>query len=157
VRLPPAQIVKALLDQVPRLTLTSRAFYNDVLGEYEEFTTLFGFDKARAALACAWRGGACAACLDPACRLTALRARASCQCQHHYRRVACAICERQAGPGGWNPHWAGASGQPRDTADACSLLSGAADEHGRGGRGDGNQARQARSCASWLPPAQLCP
>ena len=38
----------ALLDQVPRLSLTSRAFYNNVLGEYEEFiTTLFGFDKAR--------------------------------------------------------------------------------------------------------------
>ena len=28
-----AQIVGALLDQVPRLTLTSRAFFNDVLGE----------------------------------------------------------------------------------------------------------------------------
>ena len=41
-----AQIVAALLDQVPRLTLTSRAFFNDVLGEYEEYiTTLFGFDK----------------------------------------------------------------------------------------------------------------
>lgn len=41
------QIVAALLDQVPRLSLTSRAFYNNVLGEYEEFiTTLFGFDKA---------------------------------------------------------------------------------------------------------------
>ncbi len=59
--------MKALLDQVPRLTLTSRAFYNDVLGEYEEFiTTLFGFDKARAALAGQQRGGACAACLDSA-------------------------------------------------------------------------------------------
>ncbi|KAK9826410.1 hypothetical protein WJX81_000963 [Elliptochloris bilobata] len=40
------KIVAALLDQVPRLTLTSRAFYNNVLGEYEEYiTTLFGFDK----------------------------------------------------------------------------------------------------------------
>lgn len=40
------QIVEALLEQVPRLSLTSRAFYNDVLGEYEEYiTTLFGYDK----------------------------------------------------------------------------------------------------------------
>ena len=46
-----AQIVAALLDQVPKLTLTSRAFYNNVLGEYEEFiTTLFGFDKVRRSL-----------------------------------------------------------------------------------------------------------
>ena len=46
-----AQIVAALLDQVPKLTLTSRAFYNNVLGEYEEFiTTLFGFDKVRRGL-----------------------------------------------------------------------------------------------------------
>ena len=45
-----AQIVAALLDQVPRLTLTSRAFFNDVLGEYEQYiTTLFGFDKVRGA------------------------------------------------------------------------------------------------------------
>ena len=36
----------ALLDQVPQLSLTSRAFYNDVLGEFEEYiTTLFGYDK----------------------------------------------------------------------------------------------------------------
>lgn len=28
------------------LTLTSRAFYNDVLGTYEEYvTTMFGYDK----------------------------------------------------------------------------------------------------------------
>lgn len=40
------QIVKALLDQVPQLSLTSRAFFNDVLGEFEEYiTTLFGYDK----------------------------------------------------------------------------------------------------------------
>ena len=40
------QIVKALMDQVPHLSLTSRAFYNDVLGEYEEYITkLFGYDK----------------------------------------------------------------------------------------------------------------
>ena len=41
-----AQIVQALVDQVQSLALTSRAFYNDVLGDYEEFITkLFGYDK----------------------------------------------------------------------------------------------------------------
>ena len=40
------KIVQALKDQVDRLTLTSRAFYNDALGEYEEFATkLFGYDR----------------------------------------------------------------------------------------------------------------
>jgi acetylornithine/succinyldiaminopimelate/putrescine aminotransferase len=40
------QIVQALVDQVPRLSLTSRAFFNDVLGGYEEYITqLFGYDK----------------------------------------------------------------------------------------------------------------
>ncbi len=40
------QIVKALVDQVSTLSLTSRAFFNDVLGEYEEYiTSLFGYDK----------------------------------------------------------------------------------------------------------------
>ncbi|KAG9341851.1 hypothetical protein JZ751_018575 [Albula glossodonta] len=40
------KIIAALNAQASRLTLTSRAFYNDVLGEYEEFiTTLFGYDK----------------------------------------------------------------------------------------------------------------
>ena len=40
------QIVAALLEQVSRLTLTSRAFFNNVLGEYEEYITkLFGYDK----------------------------------------------------------------------------------------------------------------
>lgn len=40
------QIVKALIEQVQTLSLTSRAFYNNVLGEYEEYITkLFGFDK----------------------------------------------------------------------------------------------------------------
>jgi ornithine--oxo-acid transaminase len=40
------RILKALTDQASRLTLTSRAFHNDVLGEYEQFiTTLFGYDK----------------------------------------------------------------------------------------------------------------
>ncbi len=40
------QITKALVDQVQTLALTSRAFFNDVLGEYEEYITrLFGYDK----------------------------------------------------------------------------------------------------------------
>ena len=40
------QITRALLDQVPNLTLTSRAFYNDALGPFEEcITKLFGYDK----------------------------------------------------------------------------------------------------------------
>ena len=40
------RIVKALQDQAGVLSLTSRAFYNDVLGEYEEFVTrLFGYQK----------------------------------------------------------------------------------------------------------------
>ena len=40
------RIIQALIDQATKLTLTSRAFHNDVLGEYEEFMTqLFGFDK----------------------------------------------------------------------------------------------------------------
>ena len=40
------QITQAMLDQIPVLSLTSRAFYNDVLGEYEEYITkLFGYDK----------------------------------------------------------------------------------------------------------------
>ncbi len=40
------KIIKALQDQAAVLTLTSRAFYNDVLGKYEEYVTkYFGFDK----------------------------------------------------------------------------------------------------------------
>lgn len=40
------KIVGALVDQAQTLTLTSRAFYNDVLGVYEQFiTSYFGFDK----------------------------------------------------------------------------------------------------------------
>jgi ornithine--oxo-acid transaminase len=40
------KIVKALCDQAQVLTLTSRAFYNNVLGEYEEYVTkYFGYDK----------------------------------------------------------------------------------------------------------------
>jgi ornithine--oxo-acid transaminase len=39
------KIVKALTDQAQILTLTSRAFYNNVLGEYEKYLTeLFGYD-----------------------------------------------------------------------------------------------------------------
>ena len=40
------KIIKALNDQASKLTLTSRAFHNDILGEYERFITeLFGYDK----------------------------------------------------------------------------------------------------------------
>lgn len=40
------KITAALVDQARTLTLTSRAFYNSVLGEYEQFITeYFGFDK----------------------------------------------------------------------------------------------------------------
>ncbi|XP_049773703.1 ornithine aminotransferase, mitochondrial isoform X2 [Schistocerca cancellata] len=40
------RIVEALKQQADVLTLTSRAFHSDVLGEYEQFaTSLFGYDK----------------------------------------------------------------------------------------------------------------
>jgi len=40
------KIVGALVDQAQKLALTSRAFYNSKLGEYEQkITSLFGFDK----------------------------------------------------------------------------------------------------------------
>ena len=40
------RIVQALTEQAGTLALTSRAFFNDVLGDYEEYVTkLFGFDK----------------------------------------------------------------------------------------------------------------
>ncbi|WP_420322094.1 ornithine--oxo-acid transaminase [Flagellimonas sp.] len=40
------KIIAALKNQAEKLTLTSRAFYNDMLGRYEEFVTqYFGFDK----------------------------------------------------------------------------------------------------------------
>lgn len=40
------KIVKALCDQAQELCLTSRAFYNDCLGPYEQFATeFFGYDK----------------------------------------------------------------------------------------------------------------
>ena len=39
-------IIGAMIDQAKTLTLTSRAFYNDKLGVYEEYiTNFFGFDK----------------------------------------------------------------------------------------------------------------
>ncbi len=40
------RIIKALVTQAQKLTLTSRAFYNNILGEYEKYiTTFFGYDK----------------------------------------------------------------------------------------------------------------
>jgi ornithine--oxo-acid transaminase len=40
------KIINAMMNQAQTLTLTSRAFYNDQLGRYEEFVTkFFGFDK----------------------------------------------------------------------------------------------------------------
>jgi ornithine--oxo-acid transaminase len=40
------KILKALVEQAEILTLTSRAFYNNVLGEYEKYITeYFGYDK----------------------------------------------------------------------------------------------------------------
>jgi ornithine--oxo-acid transaminase len=40
------KIIAALVEQAQKLTLTSRAFHNDILGEYEYFMTqLFGYDK----------------------------------------------------------------------------------------------------------------
>ena len=40
------RIIGALTEQAAKLTLTSRAFHNDVLGEFEEYATrYFGYDK----------------------------------------------------------------------------------------------------------------
>ena len=40
------RILSALTDQAKNLTLTSRAFHNDILGPYEQFMTeYFGYDK----------------------------------------------------------------------------------------------------------------
>lgn len=40
------RIIKALTEQASRLTLTSRAFHNNLLGEYEKYiTAYFGYDK----------------------------------------------------------------------------------------------------------------
>src|ERR1043166_3054673 len=40
------KIVLSFIEQSKKLTLTSRAFYNNVLGEYEKYiTAYFGYDK----------------------------------------------------------------------------------------------------------------
>ena len=40
------QIIKALIEQSSKLTLTSRAFHSNLLGEYEKYiTNYFGYDK----------------------------------------------------------------------------------------------------------------
>ncbi len=40
------KIINAMIEQAKTLTLTSRAFYNNVLGEFEEYITkYFGYDK----------------------------------------------------------------------------------------------------------------
>lgn len=40
------KIINALTEQAAKLTLTSRAFYNDKLGQYQKYVTeFFGFDK----------------------------------------------------------------------------------------------------------------
>ena len=40
------KIIGAMIEQAQKLTLTSRAFYNDCLGPYEQYITqLFGYDK----------------------------------------------------------------------------------------------------------------
>jgi ornithine--oxo-acid transaminase len=39
------KIVQALVDQASKLTLSSRAFHNDIYGQYAKFVTeYFGFD-----------------------------------------------------------------------------------------------------------------
>ncbi len=40
------KIINALTEQASKLTLTSRAFYNDILGKYEQYVTkYFGYEK----------------------------------------------------------------------------------------------------------------
>jgi len=40
------KIIAALLEQAPKLTLTSRAFYSNLLGDFEKYiTSYFGYDK----------------------------------------------------------------------------------------------------------------
>ncbi|TSA49107.1 MAG: ornithine--oxo-acid transaminase [Sphingobacteriales bacterium] len=40
------RIIQSLIEQAQKLTLTSRAFHNNLLGQYEEYITkLFGYDK----------------------------------------------------------------------------------------------------------------
>ena len=53
------RIVKALTDQAQRLTLTSRAFHSDLLGEFlEKVTTMFGYDRVRGEYVAVEAGGA---------------------------------------------------------------------------------------------------
>ena len=43
------RIIQSLIDQASKLTLTSRAFYNDSLGKFEQYlSALFGYDKVLA-------------------------------------------------------------------------------------------------------------
>ena len=43
------RLIDVMQDQIQELTLTSRAFYNSLLGEFEEYITgYFGFDKVLA-------------------------------------------------------------------------------------------------------------
>ena len=39
------RIIKALTDQAQKLTLTSRAFYNSTLGEYEEYISKYSVEQ----------------------------------------------------------------------------------------------------------------
>lgn len=40
------KIIEAMMEQIPKLTLSSRAFYTSTLGEFEEYVTgYFGYDK----------------------------------------------------------------------------------------------------------------
>jgi ornithine--oxo-acid transaminase len=40
------KIIEAMMEQIPKLTLTSRAFYTSTLGEFEEYVAgYFGYDK----------------------------------------------------------------------------------------------------------------
>ncbi len=55
------------MGQARKLTLTSRAFFNDALGEYEEYITrLLGYDKVcvrRGEEGCREQGGSRGACM----------------------------------------------------------------------------------------------
>ena len=71
-------IIDVLKNQAEKLTLTSRAFHNNVLGEYEKYITeYFGYDKVlpmntgveggETAIKLARRWGPPLACLPPRC------------------------------------------------------------------------------------------
>ena len=54
------KIIKALVDQSQKLTLTSRAFHNNILGDYEKFISeFFNYDRVlpmnTVAVAVSWR------------------------------------------------------------------------------------------------------